>query len=263
MTDPANSNVLHSVEHGIARIVINRPEAANALQPAHRAIIIRLLEEAGLDPAVRVVVISANGKQFCSGADVGGIAGPNRAGQGMLRIMNAGLLVAAVLDCAKPVIGAIQGVAAGLGAHLAFACDLVIAAEEASFIEVFVKRGLTVDAAGAYLLPRLIGVQKAKELVFFGDRLAARDALTMGLVNRVVAATELSSTVDAFAARLASGPTTAISLAKRQINRSLDIDRATAFLEEGMAQEINSKSDDAAEGVQAFMERREPVFKGY
>ncbi|ATE58760.1 enoyl-CoA hydratase/isomerase family protein [Thauera sinica] len=265
MNEVIGTLVLHSVENGICRIVLNRPEVANAIAAAQREAIIGLLEQAGRDSAVRVVVLASNGKHFCSGADIEAIAeGGLRAGEAMQRIMNgAQRLVAAVLDCGKPVIAAVQGTAAGLGAHLAFACDLVVAAEEAGFIEIFVRRGLTVDAGGAYLLPRLVGVQKAKELVFFGDKVSARDAHALGLVNRVVADAELAATVDALAARLATGPTTAISLAKRLINKSLDTDRGNAFLEEAMAQEVNSRSEDATEGVKAFIERRTPQFKGY
>ena len=141
-------------------------------------------------------------------------------------------LVAAVLDCEKPVLAAVNGTAAGIGAHLAFACDLVVAAEGARFIEVFVRRGILPDGGGAYLLPRLIGLQKAKELVFFGDDLSAEDAAGLGLVNLVVPAGELAATAQAWAARLAGGPTVALGLAKRLLNRSLDADRGTAFAEE-------------------------------
>lgn len=264
MSEVIGSLVLHSVENGVCRIVLNRPEAANAIAAAQREAIIGLLEQAERDPDVRVVVLSANGRHFCSGADIEAIAGTFRAGEAMRRIMHgAQRLIAAVLDCGKPVIAAVQGTAAGLGAHLAFACDLVVAAEEAGFIEIFVQRGLTIDAGGAYLLPRLVGVQKAKELVFFGDKVPARDAHTLGLVNRVVPGAELAATVDALAGRLAAGPTTAISLAKRLINKSLDTDRGNAFLEEAMAQEVNSRTEDSAEGVKSFIERRPPQFKGY
>ena len=180
-----------------------------------------------------------------------------------LLLEGAQRLIAAVLDCRKPVIAAVQGAAAGLGAHLAYACDLIVAAEEASFIESFVLRGLVVDAGGAYLLLGRIGMQKAKELAFFGDKLRAQDALALGLVNQVVPASELDAAVEALAVRLAAAPTTAVSLAKRLLNRSLDVDRASAFLEEAMSQEINSATQDSKEGVSAFVARRAPDFKGY
>ena len=261
--------VLHSDAGGIRRITLNRPETANALRPVDRDRVIKLLDEADEDHAIRVVVIAANGRHFCSGADVAGIARSSsgdvkRATDGMRKIMNgAQRLVAAVLDCGKPVIAVVNGAAAGIGAHLALAADLVVAAEDSSFVEVFVRRGLVVDGGGAYLLPRRMGMQKAKELAFFGDKLPAAEALALGLVNRVVPAAELDAAADEFARRLAAGPTTAISLTKRLLNASPDGDRAAAFLAEAMAQEIQSTAEDSREGVRSFMERRPPEFRGF
>jgi 2-(1,2-epoxy-1,2-dihydrophenyl)acetyl-CoA isomerase len=261
--------ILHGDADGIRRITLNRPEAANALRPVDRDRLIELLNEADEDHAIRVVVIAANGRHFCSGADVTGIAraksgDDKRATDSMRKIMNgAQRLVAAVLDCGKPVIAVVNGAAAGIGAHLALAADLVVAAEDASFVEVFVRRGLVVDGGGAYLLPRRIGMQKAKELAFFGDKLPAAEALALGMVNRVVPAAELGAAADEFARRLAAGPTTAISLTKRLLNASPDGDRAAAFLAEAMAQEIQSTAEDSREGVRSFMERRPPEFRGF
>ncbi|MDT0478184.1 enoyl-CoA hydratase-related protein, partial [Streptomyces sp. DSM 41014] len=161
----------------------------------------------------------------------------------MRRIMNgAQKLVASVLDCNKPVIAAVQGAATGVGAHLVYASDLVIATETAYFAESFAKRGLVVDGGGCYLLPRRIGMQKAKELAFFGEKLTATEAFGLGLVNRVVSADALDATVADFAGRLATAPTTAIAFTKRLLNDSLDTDRAGAFVAEAMAQEIQSYS---------------------
>jgi 2-(1,2-epoxy-1,2-dihydrophenyl)acetyl-CoA isomerase len=260
--------VLHGDADGIRRITLNRPEAANALRPVDRDRIVDLLSEADEDHAIRVVVIAANGRHFCSGADVSGIAraksDDKRATDSMRKIMNgAQRLIAAVLDCGKPVIAVVNGAAAGIGAHLALAADLVVAAEDASFVEVFVRRGLVVDGGGAYLLPRRIGMQKAKELAFFGDKLPAAEALTLGMVNRVVPAAELDAAADEFARRLAAAPTTAISLTKRLLNASPDSSRADAFVAEAMAQEIQSAAEDSREGVRSFMERRPPEFRGY
>jgi 2-(1,2-epoxy-1,2-dihydrophenyl)acetyl-CoA isomerase len=147
--------------------------------------------------------------------------------------------------------------------HLALACDLVLAAEEAGFIEVFVRRGIAPDAGGAYLLPRLIGIQRAKELFFFGDELPAREAERLGLVNRVVPRAELHALAVQWAARLASGPTRAIAAAKYLTNRSLESDRATALWDEAVAQELVVGTDDCREGLRAFAERREPTFRGW
>ncbi|MFJ8816305.1 enoyl-CoA hydratase/isomerase family protein [Amycolatopsis thermoflava] len=264
----AEACVLHRDGDGIRRITLNRPDAANALRPVDRDRVIELLAEADEDPEIRVVVLAASGRHFCAGADIGGIAGAKKAGKrvtdGMRRIMNgAQRLIAAVLDCGKPVIAAVQGAAAGIGAHLALAADLVVAAEEATFVESFVRRGLVVDGGGAYLLPRRVGMQKAKELAFFGDKLPAAEALALGLVNRVVPAADLAATADEFARRLAVAPTTSIVLTKRLLNASPDGDRAAAFLAEGMAQEIQSYSEDSREGVRSFVERRPAEFRGW
>ncbi|MFH8286215.1 enoyl-CoA hydratase-related protein [Streptomyces antibioticus] len=176
--------------------------------------------------------------------------------------LGAQRLISAVLDCEKPVIAAVNGTAAGLGVHLALACDLVLAAESARFIEVFVRRGLVPDGGGAYLLPRLIGPQRAKELMFFGDALTAADAERLGLVNRVVPDADLPKTAHDWAARLAAGPTRALALTKQLVNASLDTDRATAFAAEAAAQEINMTTADAREGVASFVERRGARFRG-
>lgn len=264
MSEALGTTVLHSLEGGVLRLTLNRPEVANAIRADMREAIIAALEDATLNPEVRCVLLASNGKHFCSGADIDAVRGEFRAGEAMVRIMNgAQRLVTAIMDCGKPVIAAVQGSAAGLGAHMVFASDLVVAAEDAGFIEVFVRRGLTVDAGGAYLLPRTIGLQKAKEMIFFGDKLPATEALALGLVNKVVPAAELAEAAEAYAARLTRAPTLAISLAKRQLNKSLDTDRGNALLEEALCQEVNSRSHDATEGVRAFVEKRDPIFMGY
>ena len=262
----------HRVEDGVSWITLNRPDAGNAITAGQRNTIIDLLHGADLDPMIRVVVIGATGKHFCTGAD---LRGPQPETDGttdvgdpptgtVMRMIADGAqrLIASVLDCQKPVIAAVNGTAAGIGAHLALACDLVVAAEEAGFIEVFVRRGILPDGAGAYLLPRVIGMQRAKELVLLGDRLSAQDAFSLGMVNRIVPAADLEATAAELAARLAQGPTVALGLAKRLLNRSLDADRASAFFEESMAQELVMATEDATEGIASFVERRPAVFRG-
>jgi 2-(1,2-epoxy-1,2-dihydrophenyl)acetyl-CoA isomerase len=261
-----DSLILHATDNAVSWITLNRPEAMNALTPDQRDRLVQLLSDASADPDVRAVVITATGRGFCAGADLrGGAARPaERVAGDVARTIRLGAqrLVAAVLDCEKPVLAAVNGTAAGIGAHLALACDLVLAAEEARFIEVFVRRGLVPDGGGAYLLPRLIGPQRAKELMFFGDALSAADAERLGLVNRVVPAADLEKTARAWAERLAAGPTRALALTKHLVNASLDTDRATAFAAEAAAQEINMTTADAQEGVASFVERRAPRFEG-
>jgi 2-(1,2-epoxy-1,2-dihydrophenyl)acetyl-CoA isomerase len=262
---PLDSLIRHATDNAVSWITLNRPEAMNALTWDQRERVIALLAAASADPDVRAVVITATGRGFCAGADLRGgpPAGERMAGD-VARTLRLGAqrLIAAVLDCEKPVIAAVNGTAAGIGAHLAFACDLVLAADSARFIEVFVRRGLVPDGGGAYLLPRLVGPRRAKELMFFGDALTATDAERIGLVNRVVPPGDLEKTAREWSERLATGPTRAIALTKQLVNASLDTDRATAFAAEASAQEINMTTADANEGIASFVQRRSPVYKG-
>jgi 2-(1,2-epoxy-1,2-dihydrophenyl)acetyl-CoA isomerase len=266
--------VLRRVEDGVAWITLNRPEAGNAITAAMRDQVIVWLEEASADLAVRVVVLTGAGeKGFCTGADLRSqspgparpLGAPDRVVGDAARLIRTGWqrLVGAVLDCEKPVIAVVNATAAGGGMHLALACDLVLAAEEAKFIEVFVRRGIAPDAGGAYLLARLIGPQRAKELFFFGDDVPAREAERLGLVNRVVPRAELPALAAEWAARLAAGPTKAIGVAKYLTNRALESDRTTALWDEAVAQELVTVTEDCKEGLAAFAERRPPVFKGW
>jgi 2-(1,2-epoxy-1,2-dihydrophenyl)acetyl-CoA isomerase len=270
---PLDEQLTAREEGGVLWLALNRPESANALTPAQRDRLIDLLTDAGARVEVRAVVLGATGRHFCTGADLRHPPpGPERPGDAPDRVagdvarmieQGAQRLMTAVLDCPKPVVAVVNGTAAGIGAHLALACDLVLAAEGARFIEIFVRRGLVPDGAGCWLLPRLIGVARAKELMFFGDDLSAGDAERLGLVNRVVPADDLDKLAGEWAARLAAGPTRAIGLTKALLNRSLDSDRATALREEAMAQELNMTTRDANEGVASFVERRDPRYLGW
>jgi 2-(1,2-epoxy-1,2-dihydrophenyl)acetyl-CoA isomerase len=268
-----SDDLIERTDGGVLWLTLNRPDAHNAITPDQRDRLIDALQHASGLLAVRAVVITATGKGFCTGADLRASrplpprpeGAPDRAAGDVARTIREGAqrLIGSVLDCEKPVIAAVNGTAAGIGAHLAFACDLVIAAEGVRFIEVFVRRGLVPDGGGAYLLPRLIGVQKAKELLFFGDDLPAEEAHRLGLVNAVVPASDLEATAASWAARLAAGPTRSISLTKWLVNRSLDSDRSTAFHDEAIAQDLNMTTRDANEGVAAFVERRDPDYLGW
>lgn len=257
--------VHHRVTDQVAHVTLNRPEALNALTPEQRDRLIELFAGFSADPEVRAVVLTGTGRGFCAGADLrGGAVAAERVTGDVSRTLRLGAqrLIAAVLDCEKPVIAAVNGTAAGLGAHLALACDLVLAAESARFIEVFVRRGLVPDAGGAHLLPRLIGPQRAKELMFFGDALSAPEAERLGLVNRAVPDEELAEVATAWALRLAAGPTRALALTKQLVNASLETDRATAFAAEAAAQELNMTTRDAREGLRAFAARESPKYEG-
>ncbi len=254
-----------TIENDVAWVTMNRPEQRNAVNAEMREDLIAVLTDAQTNPAVRALVLTGSGKGFCTGADLSGPRGQGPSGPGATRLVmksSSQRLIRALWDLEKPVVAAVNGVAAGLGSHLAFASDFVIAASEAKFIEVFVRRGIAVDAAGAYLLPRLVGLQKAKELIYFGDDLSAEDAARVGLVSKVVPADQLAATARQWAERLAQGPTVAIGLSKRLLNRSLESDMEVCLEQEAMAQTIVSQSEDTKEGMLAFMERRTPQFKG-
>lgn len=269
------ADVLLQETNGVAWITLNRPDAGNAMTTAMRDQITVWLGDLSASYTARAVVIAGTGeKGFCTGADLRAPRAapppkppdaPERVMGDVARMIQRGWqrLVSAVLDCEKPVIAGVNATAAGGGCHLALACDLVIMAEEARFIEVFVRRGIIPDAGGCYLLPRLIGPQKAKELMFFGDDVGAIEAEKMGLVNRVVPRADLEKTVAQWAERLAALPTKSIGLTKALINRSFESSRPTAFAEEAWAQELINGTEDAREGMMSFGERRPPDFKGW
>jgi 2-(1,2-epoxy-1,2-dihydrophenyl)acetyl-CoA isomerase len=261
-------SVLFRVDDGLAWITLNRPEARNAIDDATREALIAAFGRVGSDEAIRAAVLTAAGDMFCPGADLwsgrrdGQQATPHPGRARALMRQNSQRLIRTVLEVEKPIVAAVNGAAAGMGAHLALACDLVVMAAEARLIEVFARRGIAVDSGGAYLLSRLLPIHKAKELVFFADDIPAAEALRLGLCNRVVPRTELETAAREWGQRLASGPTFALGLSKRLLERAYRSDLETCFEEEGMAQSLAAQSEDMREGVRAFAERRAPVFKG-
>ena len=273
--DPIGDDLTRRIADGVCWITLNRPDAGNALTQFMRDRIAEWVRDASADLFVRVVVFTGTGdKAFCTGADLRGGRLPPRpkpddapddvVGEGARMIRDGWQsLVTAILDCEKPVIAGVNGTAAGGGMHLALACDLVVMAEEAKFVEVFVRRGIAPDAGGAWILTRLVGIQKAKELFFFGDDVHAPEASRIGLVNRLVPRAELQATLEEMAARLAKGPTKAIWIAKWLTNRALDVDRATSLYDEAIGQELVTNTWDMKEGIASFVERRPAEFKGW
>jgi 2-(1,2-epoxy-1,2-dihydrophenyl)acetyl-CoA isomerase len=262
-------------DRGVATITIDRPDAGNSLTAEMRDGLADTFDELSATLGVRAIVLTGAGdRHFCTGAGLGGPQpptparpddAPERALGDLARMIKRGWqrLVASILDCEKPVIGAVNGTAAGGGANLVLACDLVVMADSARLIEVFVRRGIIPDAGGCYLLPRIVGPQRAKELMFLGDELSAAECERWGIANRVVPAAELASTVDELAGRLAAAPSKAVAMTKWLINRSSESSRHSAFEEEAYAQELVAATADMAEGIAAFGERRPPQFKGW
>jgi 2-(1,2-epoxy-1,2-dihydrophenyl)acetyl-CoA isomerase len=272
---PVTDLIRTTVDGGVARVTIDRVDAGNSLTAQMRDHLSDTFDELSATLGVRAIVLTGAGERhFCTGAGLGGAqkpepprpeGAPDRALGDVSRLIRRGWqrLVASVLDCEKPVIAAVNGTAAGGGANLALACDLVVMADTAKLIEIFVKRGIIPDAGGCYLLPRIVGPQRAKELMFLGDELTAADCERWGIANRVVPAAELGATVDDLAARLAAAPSKAIAMTKWLVNRSHESSRHAAFEEESYAQELVTATADMAEGIKAFSERRPPNFKGW
>jgi 2-(1,2-epoxy-1,2-dihydrophenyl)acetyl-CoA isomerase len=271
-SEPGRDDTLVRVEGQVAWITLNRPEMRNALLLEQRLYLTGLFDRFSADRGVRAIVLTGNGDTFCSGADLSVAAtspesegAPDRIVGDLSRRVQHGAqrLIAAILDCQKPVIAAVKGTVAGMAVQLALACDLVLASDDATIFEVSVLRGLVPDAGAAYLLARLVGPQKAKQLFFFGDRVPAGAAFELGLVNAVVPGAELIETAGAWADRLATGPTRAIALTKWLVNRSMDTDRTGSFDDEAMAVELNARARDSEEGINAFLERRPAEYLGW
>lgn len=251
-------SLLVEQDAGVMTVTLNRPEVRNAVSAEMWGGLEGLFNGASSDPAVRVVVVTGAGGAFCSGADLGSGHPLQRDSVNWMRYVGRAAL--ALHRLPKPTIAKVNGVAVGAGLNLALGCDLVVASEEARFSEIFAKRALSLDFGGSWLLPRLIGMQRAKELAFFADIISAADAQAIGIVNRVVPAAELDATVDAWAARLASGPSQALSLTKTLLNASFASTMEDALEHEARCQALNLTGPDAQEARQAFLEKRDPVY---
>jgi 2-(1,2-epoxy-1,2-dihydrophenyl)acetyl-CoA isomerase len=257
------NTLLYSVENGICSITLNRPDVFNSFNEEMSADIIDALKKTSKDETVRVVVISGTGKAFCSGQDlkdIKGKLGERSLGESVLRRYNP--MILGIREMAKPVICKLNGVAAGAGASLALACDIIVAAETASLIEVFANVGLVPDSGSSFFLPRLVGYNKAFELITLASKVSAKEAFDMGFIYKVVAPEELDTAVNELANRYASGPTKTYSLIKKMLNKAYTANLNEMLLEEYYGQELAGRSEDYVEGVTAFTEKRKPVFKG-
>lgn len=250
------------VEAGIATITLDRPAALNSLEATLKRELLAAFREAGRDPAVRVVILTGAGRAFCAGQDLKERLGPDPAPLDVEVRERFNPLVGAIRLLEKPVIAAVNGVAAGAGASLAFACDLRIAAENASFVLAFGRIGLVPDSGVTWLLPRLIGLGRATELLLLAEPLPAAEALRIGLLNRVVAADELMIEARRIALGLAAAAPRALALTKRALRRALESGFEGSLDYEASLQGIAGRTADHAEGLAAWVEKRPPRFSG-
>jgi 2-(1,2-epoxy-1,2-dihydrophenyl)acetyl-CoA isomerase len=251
---------LDRTPNGVVTLTMNRPEKKNAMNATMFNELLQAFREINDSTADRVLVITGAGDAFCSGADLGDRGSDTR--HPLARLHSVSNIVLELHRIPKPVIAKVNGVAVGAGMNLALGCDLIVASEAARFSEIFVRRGLSIDFGGSWLLPRLIGLHRAKELALLGDIIAAKEAAELGLVNRVVPAGQLDAFVADWADRLAAGPPLALAMTKRLLTNSFSVSMDEALEAEGLSQVVNSGSEDTPEAIRAFLEKREPKFKG-
>ncbi len=247
---------------GIVTITFDRPAKKNAINGVMWDELGELGRQLADDPTARCVVFTGAGGAFCSGADLSDEGREDPPRNQLARMHWIHSVCHALHDLPMPTIAKVNGVAAGVGMSIALGCDLIVASDQARFSEIFAKRGLSLDGGSSWLLPRLVGLHKAKELALFGDVISAEEALRIGIVNRVVPADDLDKLVDEWAERLAAGPPIALRMTKRLLNRSFESSFEEALDDESRTQTINFGTKDTGEAIAAFMQKREPKFEG-
>jgi len=258
--------LIYEVKDGIATLTLNRPERLNALGDSLRDDLHDAIVRSSVDPDVRVIVVTGAGKGFCAGGDVKAMNENREAGRERPVLEKVApsrdRTLLAMQDAPQPIIAAVNGAAAGAGMNLALACDIRIASTAARFAQAFVRRGLHPDWGGTYFLPRIVGMAKAAEMIFTGDLIDADEALRLGIVSRVVPPEELMPAVHELARKIATGPPVAIRLARRALYHNAECDLRQALEFETFAQNVCQETEDAREGIRAFVEKRAPVFRG-
>ena len=244
----------------VATVTLNRPHARNALDLVMRRELVGALDDIENDPSARVVILTGAGGHFSAGGDVKSMQPGSAAADGRARVVALNRLVMRLVEFPRPVIAMVDGFAVGAGCNLALCCDLIVASDRAKFGEVFAKIGLVPDGGGSWLLPRLVGLPRAKELIFTADIIDAAEAARIGLVNRVVPAAELAATTRALAERIAQGPPKVIAMAKHMINRAAMTNLEDALDVEAFSQAIATTGDEHREGLAAFFEKRPAKF---
>lgn len=257
------SSIILKIENNIGFITLNRPEVFNSFNHEMRVEMHSALDKCTEDSNVRAIVITGEGKAFCAGQDLKEVTTPETM-PGFDKILNEGYnpIIERIRTIEKPVVAAVNGVAAGAGANIALACDIVVANENAAFIQAFSKIGLVPDSAGTFFLPRLIGFQKAMAVMMLGDKVSAAEALQMGMIYKTFAAENFDAEVEKLASALAKMPTKALGLTKRLLNESMANNLEQQLALESKLQIESAESYDYNEGVNAFIEKRQPEFKG-
>lgn len=246
---------------GVVTVTLNRPPKKNAINSVMWDELLATFDEVAVNAEDRALVLTGapGSGAFCSGADLTDLT---EHATGVPWMRHIGDVALRLHRLPKPTIAKVNGVAAGAGLNMALGCDLVVASDEARFSEIFARRGLSIDFGGSWLLPRLIGLHRAKELAFFADVISAKEAADFGLVNRIVPAAQLDAFVDDWARRLAAGPPLALSLTKAMLNHSFNVTMDQALEDEARSQTVNFNTADAAEAMAAFIEKRDPKFQG-
>jgi len=254
--------ILLTKEEQVGTITLNRPEAMNFLDPVMGQQLREVLRDLEKDDNIRVIVITGAGRAFCAGGDIKSMQHKRPPHEWVERLESVAAVTKDMLNLPKPIIASVNGPAVGAGCNLALASDLIIASDKATFGEVFTRIGLIPDCGGIFLLPRRVGLTKAKELIFTGKIISAQEALQMGLANKMVSAEELKEETRRWAQDLAGGATLAIAMAKRLLNLSFQTDLDAILQAELSHQTFLRYTEDHQEGVRAFLEKRKPAFKG-
>jgi 2-(1,2-epoxy-1,2-dihydrophenyl)acetyl-CoA isomerase len=257
------TNILFSIENAVARLTFNRPEVFNSMNQSMRQEMLEALATCEKDPGIRAVYITGSGKAFCAGEDLQEVVDPN--GPSLTQIISTGYnpIVLKIRNLEKPVVAAVNGVAAGAGANIAFACDIAVAAASASFTQAFSKIGLIPDSGGTWTLPRLVGLQRATALMMLSDKISASEAAAMGMIWKVFSDETFAGDSLKLAETLAQMPTKGLALTKKALNQSFGNDFAAQLALEDKLQTAAGETHDYREGVAAFLEKRKPDFKGF
>jgi len=259
----SNPSILCKIEDSIAFITLNRPEVFNSFNREMALLLQDTLDSCATDTTVRAIVITGNGKAFCAGQDLKEVTSPE-LNPGFRKILEEHYnpIILKIRSIEKPIIAAVNGVAAGAGANIALACDIVVATEHGSFIQAFSKIGLIPDSAGTFFLPRIVGFQRASALMMMGDKVTAQEAYTLGMIYKIFPFAFFEEEVKDLALVLAKMPTLALGLTKRLLNQSMNNSLEQQLALESDLQIEASSSNDYKEGVTAFVEKRTPNFKG-